>query len=226
MDLKKEYFDCLNINQNYENLSDCLKPLISNLIQKCNGSTDYSFRGPFYRLRVDPKHESIIKECDTCPPSKKQGRFGRFDSIDFPVGYFCSSENMCFWECREEIKKSGKQKVVICELNQKTENPLKLFLAYPKVGTSNNWEEDMEFFWTELIEKDTDEAYLTCRLIAAELKAQGFDGISYVSKGSKKVMKINVNHALFGYPVIDGRLTWRILKSLSVEEAKKIIELF
>jgi RES domain-containing protein len=191
----------------------------------------------FYRIRIEPRFPQDLAQYDS-PPVELAGS-GRFDSPDFPIMYASQDLPVCVHECRVAAEDELYVATLSATRNLKL---LDLSVVLEEEGVSEFESLDMAIHMLFLA---GEHAYEITRDIAVAAASAGYHGLVYPSYFSllrtggrpfetaygvsqrrlphlreHEKQKMIENLALFGRPIIDGRVAVRCLNKLVVSRVE------
>jgi len=156
-----------------------------------------------FRVRTNLKNDCLNNnEYDTPTKLLKKGIYNRFDSEDIDIFYSCFDIETCIHESKciiddelylaTMIVNKGLRILDLTEV--KEENVVTMFDSV--VPTIH-----------QITKTVGENIFQYCRILSRQIKIKGYDGFIYPSFYSKVKDKYLRNIALFGFPIMDNRLS-------------------
>ncbi|HFK5595156.1 TPA: RES family NAD+ phosphorylase [Elizabethkingia anophelis] len=163
----------------------------------------------FYRLRVNPEFPYKRLQYDS-PPIKMSGK-GRLDTKRLNILYASPNIEACLHECRATLVDNLYiAKMVPCK-------ELKLLNLSSGINDNRLEFENLDIFINHIFTSEN-QSYKFCRKIARYAYNKGYDGIIYPSYFNQVKSEKITNYALFGSPILRGKVEIKSIDRLLINE--------
>lgn len=158
-----------------------------------------STKTQIFRTQLDVADDNMKPERFCSPPQEFRKSFGRFDSEELPIWYGAFDVETCLHESRVTLQHHVF--VAVCS----PAKPLRILdLSNCELSDVSPFD-DPEIWLLALIYAGK-ESYAVCRRLAAAIALKGYDGFIYTSFFQQAAERKHLNIALFGRPIIDGKV--------------------
>ena len=161
-----------------------------------------------YRVRLNLTDEQLTDDCQfDSPPIGRKSGFDRFDDASTSILYAGRTIDVCL----HEVRLSNRDRVTLGTLE--VVQSLKLLdITGDGSEAGQTPFDDPEIFFNGLVFSNTTHA--ECRQVASAIRERGYDGFLYKSYHSPVMSSPGVNIALFGWPVMEGKLAVRSVNNV------------